>query len=57
MSVADFEKSENRWFVVQYGVTEKTTHRGWIESWQYHMLKCTINAGRLYEAEMRGEEE
>ena len=50
-TVAEFEQSTSHWFVVLYGKTEKTTHAGWVESWQYHMLKNTIYGGRLYEAE------
>ena len=50
-TVAEFEQSRCSWFVVKYGSTEKTTNIGWIESWQYHMLKGLISEGRLYEAE------
>ena len=31
-------------------VHNKTTHKGWIESWQYRHLKNVIEAGILYEA-------
>lgn len=46
-SVADFEKSKCEYFKV-YG---KTTHRAWIESWQYRVLKNFIKAGAIYEAD------
>lgn len=49
-SIAEFERSKSQWFVVKYGAREKTTHIGWVMSWQYRMLKDCINAGRLYEA-------
>lgn len=55
-SIAEFEQSKSQWFVVKYGAREKTTHIGWITSWQYRMLKDCINAGRLYEAEMEEQE-
>ena len=58
-TVSDFENSTSNWFIVCYGIKEKekTTHRGWITSWQYHMLKDIANSGRLYEAEMEEEDE
>ena len=46
-SVADFEKSKSKYYKV-YG---KTTHRSWIESWQYRVLENFIKAGAIYEAE------
>lgn len=50
-SVAEYEQSKSKWFVVLYGTREKTTSAGWIESWQYHTLKSIIANGRLYEAD------
>jgi hypothetical protein len=47
-SVADFEKSKCTYFKVH----GKSTHRAWIESWQYRVLKNFINAGVIYEAEL-----
>lgn len=46
-TVADFEKSKCEYFKVH----ERTTHRAWIESWQYRVLKNYINAGAIFEAE------
>lgn len=54
-SVAEFERSKSKWFIVKYGTKEKTTHIGWIASWQYRMLKNLIETGRLYEAKMEGD--
>ena len=47
-TVADFEKSKCSYFKV-YG---KTTHRAWIESWQYRVLENFIKASAIYEAEL-----
>lgn len=52
-SVGEFEQSKSLWFMVRYGVEQKTTHRGFLISWQYHLLERFIKAGRLYEAELR----
>ena len=49
-SVGEFEQSKSLWFMVRYGVELKTTHRGFLISWQYHLLDRTIRAGRLFEA-------
>lgn len=57
VSIAEFEQSKSEWFVVKYGAREKTTHIGWIISWQYRMLKNLIEAGRLYEAKEEGHDE
>jgi hypothetical protein len=46
-TVADFEKSTCTFFKVG----TKTTHRAWIESWQYRLLKVAIKRGILYETE------
>lgn len=47
-SVADFEKSTCTFFKVG----TKTTHRAWIESWQYRLLKEAIKRGILFETEL-----
>ena len=44
-TVADFEKSTCTFFKVG----TKTTHRAWIESWQYRLLKEAIKRGILFE--------
>ena len=54
-SIADFDKSGRTWFIVKYGTNEKTTHVGWVESWQYHCLKNMIETGRIFEAMEIGE--
>lgn len=51
-SVGDFEKSQATYFRVRFGENEKTLHRSFIESWQYHTLYVYIHyGGRIYEAE------
>ena len=47
-SVADFEKSTCMFFKVG----TKTTHRAWIESWQYRVLLDAIRKGILFETEL-----
>jgi hypothetical protein len=47
-SVADFEKSKCTYFKVH----GKSTHRAWIESWQYRVLKMFIQSGAIYEADL-----
>ena len=52
-SIAEFEeKSKISDFFI---VGNKTTHKGWIESWQYHYLKIVISKGWLYEAKLINE--
>ena len=52
-SVADFEKSNSLWYRVVFGNNERTKHRGFLESWQYHTLDLFIRNGWVYEAELR----
>ena len=47
-TVADFEKSKCTYFKVH----GKSTHRAWIESWQYRVLKMFIQSGAIYEADL-----
>lgn len=47
-SVCDFEKSKCTFFKVG----TKTTHREWIESWQYRLLKEAIKKGIIFETEL-----
>lgn len=49
-SVGAFEKCNNRWYMVYFGAIPKTTHRGFLEAWQYHTLKIFIDRGAIYEA-------
>ena len=51
-SVGEFENSKSDFFIVLYGPKEKTTHRGWMISWQYHFMYWTIKQGRVYEANL-----
>lgn len=50
-SVADFENSKAECFRIRFGDKEKTLHRGFIDSWQYHYLRCMIKYGRVFEAD------
>lgn len=54
-TVGAFEKCNNRWYMVYFGpvgkrTIPKTTHRGFLEAWQYHTLKMFIDRGAIYEA-------
>ena len=51
VSVGDFEKSPAIYFRVRFGKDERTRHRGFLESWQYHTLHSFIHGGCVYEAE------
>ena len=50
-SVSDFEKSKSRWYRVIFGNKERTIHRGFLESWQYHTLDLFIRQRWVYEAD------
>ena len=54
-SMADFEKSGSTWFRVLFGMKERTKHRSFLISWQYHTLEMFIRAGRVFEAEPAGD--
>ena len=54
-SVADFEKSDANWYRVQFGSAERTRHRGFLISWQYHTLESFIHRGCVYEAKLKEE--
>ena len=47
-SIADFEKSTCTFFKI--GI--KTYHRGWLESFQYRVLKNYISSGNVHEADL-----
>ena len=47
-TVADFEKSTCTFFKI--GI--KTYHRGWLESFQYRVLKNYISSGNVHEADL-----
>jgi len=49
-NMCDFEKSKSLWYKVRFGNSERTRHRGFLISWQYHTLDMFIRAGRVYEA-------
>lgn len=47
-TVAEFEKSACTFFMI--GI--KTYHRGWLESFQYRVLKNYISSGNVHEADL-----
>lgn len=53
VSVGDFEKSPSIYFRVRFGKDERTIHRGFLASWQYHTLHSFIHGGCIYEAEQK----
>lgn len=49
----DFEHSKALWYKVQFGPSEqdqRTRHRAFLISWQYHTLDSFIRRGCVYEA-------
>lgn len=38
-------------YIVKFGNSEKTLHRGWFMSWQYRQLELAVRAGRVWAAE------
>ena len=50
-SMADFENSESRFFIVRFGSKRCTRHRSFLISWQYRTLSNFIANGWLYEAD------
>lgn len=50
VSVGDFEKSSATFFRVIFGNHERTMHRSFLESWQYHTLHIFIRNDWVYEA-------
>lgn len=50
-SISDFDKSESRWFKVNFGRNTRTIHRSFLMSWQYRTLLNFIIHGRVFEAE------
>lgn len=50
-TVGEFESSDSKFFVVQFGRTWKTLHRGFLDSWQFHTLQVFCNNGNVYTAE------
>lgn len=51
-SVAEFENSKSRFFIVYFGADHcRTIHYSFLEAWQYHTLKNFIKKGAVYEAE------
>lgn len=49
-SMCDFEHSKALWYKVLFGNSERTKHRSFLISWQYHTLELFISAGRVFEA-------
>ena len=56
-SISDFENSHSLWYRVIFGANERTKHRSFLESWQYHTLDVFVRRGWVYEAELIQKEE
>lgn len=56
-TICDFDHSKSLWFKVVFGNKEKTIHRAFLVSWQYHMLEMFISARRVYEAELNDQKD
>ena len=50
-SVADFSITKSQWYIVNFGSRQKTLHRSFVVSWQYHTLETFINIGMVYVAD------
>lgn len=59
-SISDYEISTKlngqKMFWIACGPQGYVRHVGWIESWQYRLLKQFIDNGYLYEAVLRSED-
>lgn len=59
-SISDYEISTKlngqKMFWIACGLQGYVRHVGWIESWQYRLLKQFIDNGYLYEAVLRSED-
>lgn len=53
-TIAEFSESGCTMFFVRYGRTMKATHIGFLESWQYRLLRDRIKAGDIWEAVAAG---
>lgn len=49
-SVAEFEQSECKFFIVFFGTTKRTIHRIFLENWQYRKLAEMIKKRTVFEA-------
>lgn len=49
-TIGQFANCGAKFYIVKYGDKEKTTHKGWIGSWQFHYLNGMIKAGRIFVA-------
>ena len=49
-TIGQFATCGAKFYIVKYGESEKTTHKGWLESWQFHYLNDMIKAGRIFVA-------
>lgn len=50
-SMVGFAEYDGTYFIIRYGKTLKTQHRGFVESMQYHTLKGLVERGWVYAAE------
>lgn len=50
-SIADFERSKHKYYIVKFGNIYKTLHYSFLISWQYRTLEKYICMKLVYEAE------
>ena len=55
-SIAEFDDSDSRFYIVFFGSKPKTLHKSFLISWQYQLLRRFIVNGKVYEAELIAEE-
>jgi hypothetical protein len=57
MTMSGFSAYGGTYFMVDFGNGKlKTLHRGFVESWQYRVLKQFVEQGRVYTVERIEEE-
>lgn len=52
-TMAEFSRSNSRFFMVSFGRIPRTIHRSFLESWQYHTLDMFIKRGQIWVAEKK----
>lgn len=50
-TIRQFDECGKTYFIVKFGESTRTLHRGFLEAWKYGLLKNFIRQGRVYEAE------
>lgn len=49
-TIGQFATCGAKLYIVKYDNGEKTTHKGWLGSWQFRYLNDMIKAGRIFVA-------